>query len=140
MTQNMYYLNENLYHYYIGRKNQSVNEQVMIRQIDQQILVNKIMIDSVDLSKVSNSCKRNYMLNYLEIITTVSSILLIKSGTEENMAKKAELWNYMRQRSPDVYRILRGRIFGRMLNMQSAAARRLTIFTYRVCQAIFGFN
>ena len=36
----------NLYRYYIGREDQSVNEQVMIGRIDQQIRVTKIMLDS----------------------------------------------------------------------------------------------
>ncbi len=30
-----------LYHYYLGREDQSVNEEVLIRRIDQQIRVNR---------------------------------------------------------------------------------------------------
>ena len=41
----LYYLDVNLYRYYIGREDQSVNEEVMISRIDQQIQVNKIMMD-----------------------------------------------------------------------------------------------
>ena len=41
----MYYLDVNFYRYYIGRADQSVNETVMISRLDQQIRVNKIMID-----------------------------------------------------------------------------------------------
>jgi len=41
------------------------------------------------------------MLNYLDIITTVSSILLIKSGTEENLEKKKELWKFLKKK-PDL--------------------------------------
>ena len=39
------------YRYFIGRDDQSVNEKVMIGRIDQQIRVNKIMIDDVDLKR-----------------------------------------------------------------------------------------
>ena len=35
----------NFYRYYIGREGQSVNETIMISRIDQQIKVNKIMVD-----------------------------------------------------------------------------------------------
>ena len=45
-VQTMYYLNVDLYHYFIGREDQSVNETVMIGRIDQQIRVNKRMIDA----------------------------------------------------------------------------------------------
>ncbi|HBA51198.1 MAG TPA: glycosyl transferase, partial [Lachnospiraceae bacterium] len=44
-VRNMYYMDVNLYRYYIGREDQSVNEEIMISRIDQQIRVNKIMID-----------------------------------------------------------------------------------------------
>ena len=38
-VKNMYYLDVNFYRYYIGRTDQSVNEDVMISRIDQQIKV-----------------------------------------------------------------------------------------------------
>ena len=41
----LYYLNVNFYRYFIGRSDQSVNESVMIGRIDQQLKVNRIMID-----------------------------------------------------------------------------------------------
>ena len=44
-VKTMYYLDVNFYRYFIGRDDQSVNEQVMIGRIDQQIRVNKLMID-----------------------------------------------------------------------------------------------
>ena len=46
-VEKLYYMDENLYHYFIGRDDQSVNEKVMIGRIDQQIRVNKIMIDVI---------------------------------------------------------------------------------------------
>lgn len=41
-VKTMYYMDVNFYRYFIGRADQSVNEQVMIRRIDQQIKVNKL--------------------------------------------------------------------------------------------------
>ena len=38
------------------------------------------------------------MILYLEIITTVSSVLAIKSGTEENLQRKKELWTELREK------------------------------------------
>lgn len=90
-VQTMYYMDVNFYRYFIGRDDQSVNEEVMIRRIDQQIRVNKLMIDTIAGVKNLNKNLRNYMLRYLDIIMAVSSIMLIRSGTEENLAKKKEL-------------------------------------------------
>lgn len=95
-VKHMYYMDVDFYRYFIGRDDQSVNEKVMIGRIDQQIKVNKIMIDEFDLWKIPNPKLRHYMFNYLEIITVISTIMLIRSGTEENLEKKRELWKYIK--------------------------------------------
>ena len=60
-VKNMYYMDVDLYRYYIGREDQSVNEQTMIRRIDQQIRVNKIMFADVNLLAVKDKkCGRGY--------------------------------------------------------------------------------
>ena len=46
-VNNMYYLDVDFYRYFIGREDQSVNEKVMISRIDQQIRVNKRMMDYI---------------------------------------------------------------------------------------------
>ena len=44
-VKTIYYLDVDFYHYFIGRDDQSVNEKVMIKRVDQQLRVNKLMID-----------------------------------------------------------------------------------------------
>ena len=92
-VKHMYYMDVDFYRYFIGRDDQSVNEKVMIGRIDQQIKVNKIMIDEFDLWKIPNPKLRHYMFNYLEIITVISTIMLIRSGTEENLEKNVSYGN-----------------------------------------------
>ena len=82
-VKTLYYLDVNFYRYFIGREDQSVNEKVMISRVDQQIRVNKIMIDEYNLydKKLIPSRKlRHYMMQYLEIMMTISSIMLIQIG------------------------------------------------------------
>ena len=50
-VKNMYYLDVNFYRYFIGRSDQSVNEQVMIGRIDQQILVTKLMLGYYEIGR-----------------------------------------------------------------------------------------
>ena len=139
-VRRMYYMNETLYHYYIGRDDQSVNEQVMIRRIDQQLKVNRMMLEAVDLSRVEHPQQRRYMRNYLEIITTVSSILLVKSGLPENLEKKRALWDDMKASNAKVYRNLRMRPLGQLLHLPGRTGRQLMIASYKVSQKVVGFN
>ena len=139
-VEKMYYLNVNFYHYFIGRDDQSVQEQVMIRRIDQALQVNRLLVSEADPYAVQDIHKRKYMLNYLEIVTTVSSILLIKSGTDENLKKKEELWHYIQEQNPKVYNTLRRRLMGRLVNLPGKGGRAFIIGGYKVAQKIFGFN
>ncbi|WP_185258012.1 glycosyltransferase family 2 protein [Anaerocolumna chitinilytica] len=136
----MYYLDVNFYRYYIGRADQSVNEKVMISRIDQQIKVNKLMLELVNLEKVTNLNRRNYMFNYLEIITTISSILLIRSGTEDNLQKKQELWQYIKDRDKRLYYRLRKGILGMTMNLPGRTGRKLSVAAYKISQKLVGFN
>ena len=65
-VKKLYYLDINLYHYFIGRDDQSVNEKVMIKRLDQQLRVNKIMIDTLSAYDKSIPNCTEYMYSYLE--------------------------------------------------------------------------
>ncbi|MCR5255779.1 MAG: glycosyltransferase [Acetatifactor sp.] len=142
-VKGMYYLDVNFYRYYIGRQDQSVNESVMIGRIDQQIKVNKIMYDffSEHKNEITKDKRRyQYMFNYLEIITTVSSVLLTKAGDEENLKKKEDLWAYMQEKDNSLYRKLRHGLLGRATNLPGRGGRRITVDGYELARKIFNFN
>lgn len=142
-VKNMYYLDVNFYRYYIGREGQSVNEQVMISRVDQQIKVNKIMIDYLSENKAKVSSKRklkNYMFNYLEIITVISSILLIRAGTEEALEKKHELWQYIKQKDMRMYIRLRYGVLGNSMNLPGRGGRKISVEGYKICRRFYKFN
>ena len=139
-VKTLYYLNVDLYRYFIGRSDQSVNEQVMIGRIDQQIRVNRMLMEVCELSSIEPVNKRKYMRNFVEIVTTVSSILLVKAGTEEALAKKDKLWSDMRKEHPELYGILRRRPLGIGLHLPGKAGRAVMIGVYTLANKIFGFN
>lgn len=142
-VRNMYYLDVNFYRYYIGREDQSVNESVMIGRIDQQIKVNKLMIDYMAEKKaqmVSDKKLYHYMISYLDIITTVSSILLIRSGSKENLEKKKELWNYLKKKDWLLYRKLRYGLLGNCTNLPGRSGRKISVEGYKICRHFFNFN
>ncbi len=139
-VRTMYYMDIDFYRYYIGRDDQSVNEKVMIGRIDQQIRVNKIMIDDVDLHKVSNPKCRKYMFNYLEIITVISTVMLLRSGTEENLEKKRELWKYIKDKDITLFHKLRRGIMGQTMNLPGKGGRKISVAAYRLSQKVVGFN
>lgn len=139
-VKTLYYLDTNFYRYFIGREDQSVNESVMISRIDQQIRVTKIMIDSINVLQIKNRKLRNYMIKYLSIMMTVSSVLLIKSETEENLVKKQELWDYLKGVNPRLYRKIRSNLLGQSMNLPGKPGRKMSILGYKISRKIYGFN
>ena len=139
-VKTLYYMDVDFYRYFIGREDQSVNEKVMISRIDQQINVNKIMVDEFDLWKIPNRKLRHYMFNYLEIITVISTIMLIRSGTEENLLKKRELWKYIKDHDIRLFHHLRAGIMGNAMNLPGKGGRKISVAAYRLSQKVVGFN
>lgn len=139
-VKTFYYVDVNFYRYFIGRDDQSVNEQNMIKRIDQQIYVTKSMIDMYQVRKMKNKKLRNYMINYLAIMMTVSSIFLIRSKTEENLAKKTELWNYLKENDEKLYKKIRYGILGQTMNLPGRPGRKISSLAYVVANRLFGFN
>lgn len=139
-VKSMYYLDVNFYRYFIGRDDQSVNETVMIGRLDQQIRVTKLMLDCCDVMKLTNRKLRHYMIQYLEIMMTVSSILAIRSETKENLEKKKELWQYLKQTNLPLYIRLRWGFLGQGTNLPGKSGRKVSIACYKITQKFYGFN
>lgn len=139
-VKTLYYIDVNFYRYYIGRSDQSVNEKVMISRVDQQLNVNKIMIDYLAGRNITSNKLRKYMNSYLEIMMVVSSILLIREGSPESLAKKKELWEYLRAKDVMLYFVLRHSILGEGMNLPGRGGRKISVGGYKIAQKIVGFN
>lgn len=137
----LYYLPVNLYRYFIGREDQSVNEKVMLGRLDQQMRVTKIMAESYALPEdISSPRLARYMFNYLMIIVTASSIFALIRGDKEALEMRKQMWENIEAKSPKMAKRLRRHplVWGanRESPMGTAAAKQL----YRLAQRLYHFN
>ena len=139
-VQTMYYLPVDFYRYFIGRNDQSVNESVMIKRIDQQLKVNRILVDNLDLDAIEQSDLRNYLLNHVEITTIISCALLNRAATPEHMLKKQELWQYIQHHNPALFKMVRKGLLGQLTNLYGLPGRKISNAVYRIAKRIYGFN
>lgn len=139
-VKTMYYADVNFYWYFIGRDDQSVHQSVMIKRIDQQIRVNKLMIDYFNPEIIEYKKCKKYMIHYLEIILAISSIMCILSHKPENFAKKKELWRYLKEMHPSTHRKLKRNPMGFIFHIPGKTGRAIAILIYKVVQKIFNFN
>ena len=139
-VKTLYYVNKDLYHYYIGRIDQSVNESIMISRLDQQYRVTYAMINETDLNKVESKKCKHYMVNYLSIIMTVTSVLSILSKDENRIVEKNNLWKYLKNKDSDLYKKLRYCFLGMGVNLPGKIGDQISAGAYKIVQSVYGFN
>ena len=132
-VKTMYYLNVPLYRYFIGRTDQSVNERVMIGRVDEQVKVTKMMIDFFDPLTIEPKSLQKYLIHYLDIMMTISTILLKLANTKEANLKSKELWNYLKEKNKSVYKKLK---IARLAKLP----RFISVPGYKIARKIFKFN
>ena len=136
----LYYLNVPLYRYFIGRADQSVNEEVMVKRMDQQLRVTRIMIDSYRPDLLRKKQQMNYIIHDLGIIMSVTSILLLRIGSEEALREKKEIWDYLKRKDLMLFLRIRHSVLGRALNLPGKPGRDMAVRGYQLVQKYYGFN
>lgn len=141
-VKTMYYMDIDLYRYYIGRADQSVNEQNMIKRIDQQILVTKTMIQLYDLDKIleHNEKLGKYMLHYLSMMMAICFIFLTIDEKEESLEKIKELKSFLREKMPTLYNRIIHRSIAFFSNIPTHQGRKAVVGVYHVLRKIYKFN
>ena len=142
-VKTMYYIDVNFYRYYVGRPDQSVHEDVMLTRLDQQLRVNKIMIDAYRLfddPRTENPSLRAYMLKDINMITTISSILLIRTHTKTGIEKRDELWEYLKKTDIKMWRKMKKTFLGRGVTVEGKFKRKLAELIYLEAKSLIGFS
>ncbi len=144
-VRRMAYLPVELYRYFIGRVDQSVNASVMVRRADQHLRVNRLALaalpgpDAVASGHVPPELYAT-LVHYLEAVCAVTSATLARGGTPEHLAARDEFWRDVRTESPWLYTRMRRSLMGASANLPGQAGRRVTSLAYHVARRVVGFS
>lgn len=107
----LYYLDVNLYHYFIGRENQSVNIKVFTKRYDQQIRVMKEMVTAYTYQeiKVMEKGLSRYMLHTLGAIMMITILFTVAEDSDERRDALKEIWTFIKDYDEELYSFLRWR-------------------------------
>lgn len=134
-VKTMYYMNVDFYRYFIGREDQSVNESVMIKRIDQQLKVTKMMIEEINpFLHQKQLCQ--YELHYLAIMMSICTILLKVENTKSSKEKIQKIWQTLKRNNPKVYKQLKYKSLASL----TLLPRFIAIPGYHFAQKIYKFN
>ena len=139
-VKNIYYLAVCLYKYFIGRDDQSVHESVMIKRLDQQYRVTKLMLEIYNSSPKDQKNANDAMIHYFDMMMCISSILSILEGSDERLKDKQKLWDDLKESNPVLYKKVRYSALGRTMNLKGKAGRKVSKAGYKIAQKLYGFN
>lgn len=139
--KNLRYLDVDLYRYYIGREDQSVNEKIMASRIAQQVKITRIMMESYHLYKdVKSVHLRSYMVNYFVIMMAICSIFGRLSEVPGALDMVDELWADLKAYDRRLYRRARLGIVGSATNLPGKLGCATTLALYHGVSKIYKFN
>ncbi|MBR3326656.1 MAG: glycosyltransferase family 2 protein [Atopobiaceae bacterium] len=137
----LYYLNLDLYRYFIGREGQSVNEQVMAGRIDQQRRVTRIMMESYHLyDDIKIAQLRSYMVDYFVLMMVICSVFSKLSEQPDAKDELKKLWKDLHDYDRRMWRRCRWGLLGQGSNLPGRLGERATIALYRLADKFVKFN
>lgn len=144
-VETMYYLDADLYRYFIGREDQSVNEKVMLSRMDQQLRVNRMMLYELDLNSIENDVQRKYLYYYTEIVTLATVSFFLRMKTKEGEYEMESFLSEIKQQKPQMYEWITGTPFwdhpiGPLVRWPKWLSYPLFRLTYLIVRRLFGFN
>lgn len=139
-VKKLLYLNVEPYHYLIGREGQSVEIEVVKKNIDQQLMATYLAIDDADYAELYErepNCA-TLMTGYVSCMMSTSTIHLFMINTPEALEKNKKLWDHLAERNPALLQNVRHSWAGRA-NRNTKVGRTLARLGYTVAKKIYKF-
>lgn len=139
-TETIYYLNLNLYQYYIGRSDQSVQASQMIKRSHHQVLVSKRVCTAYDLNKIKNKKLRKLMRRECIFLMTIAVVFSRLAYSIEGEKQYKQLWRELKKENPKLYHSIRYTTIATFVSLPTRLGRCLSMFGYRLAHKLVKFN
>lgn len=110
-TKTLFYLDADLYRYFIGRADQSVNLPNMLKRYGQMLRVMQCLTDAWRYDQIMALPKglRRYMLHALSDYMLTTMLFVLGERSKERVLAMKALWRHIRETDRKLYRKLRFR-------------------------------
>jgi glycosyltransferase involved in cell wall biosynthesis len=140
-VKTLHYLPVNLYRYFIGRDDQSVNEPVQLGRLDQQMRVTNALIDAYLLpDEIPSKRLAGYMEGFLAVIIAASSMFSVLRGDAEALHMRKQMWADFYAKDEKMAKRLGHHPLVLGSNLSSTSGRRLSVALYRLAQRLYRFS
>lgn len=105
-TKTIYYLNVDLYRYYIGRADQSVNVKNLVKRYDNQLRCMTCMVDSYKWEEIKKMPKglKKYMWHALNAVMMNTIFFTCADDSPERRQAYKAFWKHLKKSDKKLYR------------------------------------
>ena len=139
-TKTIYYLDLDLYRYYIGRADQSVQESQMIKRSSHQVLVSEKVCTAYDLTEIENKKLRKLMTRECIFLMTIGVVFSRLAFNKEGEKQYKELWKSVKEKNPKLYRRIRYFSMATFVSIPGKLGRQIMKLGYRFAHSLVNFN
>ncbi len=140
-VKTLHYLPVNLYRYFIGRDDQSVNEPVQLSRLDQQMRITKVMSEAYVLpDEIPSKRLARYMEGFLALIIAASSMFSVIRADPEALKMRKQMWADLYAKDVKMAKRLGRHPLVLGSNLSSPTGRKIGVALYRLAQRIYRFS
>ncbi len=136
----MYYMNVDLYRYWIGRPDQSVQQSVSMKRYSHQLLVAQRCFEAVNLDAVENRRKKKYLHHELFMMFGIATMFTRLNKSSETDAALKAMWDSCIAHDEKWGKHFRYRTLLCFVNLPGKFGRNFCGFVYRCANKIVRFN
>ncbi len=140
-VKKLIYLDIDFYQYYIGREDQSVNEKSMLRRIDQQFKVTRIVLNSYNIKEIKQMSPKlaRYMIRQISILISLTTALCALANKDEYKAEMKKLWMEIRNIDKSLYKQVKYFSFNVITILPEPICDKVAISCYRFAKRRYKF-
>ncbi len=141
-VRKLYYLNEDLYHYLIGREGQSVNEEILKKRCSHQVKVSCLMFEAYDPASIKKEEPNlaKYLMHALIFFMVLATAFTRLNDTAEADRRIHEMWLSLEKENKPLAHRLKYCSLATFLNFPGFVGRRFAIACYRLGHKFVAFN
>ena len=139
-TKTIFYLDVDFYRYFIGRPDQSVQEESLIKKSSQQVLVTKLVCNAYDLDTVENKKLRKMMYRECVFLMGIAVVFTRLKFTKEAEAEYKQLWQDVKEGNPKLYKKMRIFSLAGLMSIPGPIGRAFGVGAYRFAHKLVKFN
>lgn len=139
-VKKMYYFPHDLYRYWIGRPDQSVQENVMKNRYTHQILVTEKSFEAFHIDDIQEPMLKKYLKHELFMMFGISIMFTRLNDTDNSDADLEQMWGNCKKHDYKWGRHFRHFTPLAVICIRGKFGRKLSTFFYRLANKIVRFN